>query len=330
MLPTLVAAAVVLAAQSQTGWAQPLAVGALKAPSSGPLIVASAQSALPEGMKLRLFDSGDQVAAAATSGEIDVGASELTADFFKAAGRGALTIIAGTAREERAFHLVAYVVANDAYEKGLRTLDDLKGRTIGLAQLGSPAHYALSLLAVKRRTDLSSARLVPLQTAAASAAAVRESAVDVAVLPRAAALPMVQRDQAKLLGWVSDETPWQTAVIFTTRKTVAENRPALENFVRSYRKAAREFSEAFLQKGEDGRPKDGARAADMLQLLSSALGEPPERLRRAIPYVDPEGRLFVKDVQNQLAFYQRLGLVDTGADPRSIVDLSFVKEHVAR
>src|SRR5919106_864944 len=68
MLPTLVAAAVVLAAQSQSAWAQPLAVGALKAPSSGPLIVAHAQNARPEGMKLRLFESGDQVAAAATSG----------------------------------------------------------------------------------------------------------------------------------------------------------------------------------------------------------------------------------------------------------------------
>jgi NitT/TauT family transport system substrate-binding protein len=330
MLRTLVAAAVALAALCQTAAAQPLTVGALRAPSSGPIIVANAQGALADGMKLRLFDSPDQVVAAATSGEIDVGASELTADFFKAASRGALTIIAGTARAERAFNLVAYVAANDAYEKGLRTLDDLRGRTIGIAQLGSPAHYALSLLAAKRRIDLSSARLVPLQTAAASAAAVRESAVDVAVLPRAAALPLVQRNQAKLLGWVSDETPWQTGAIFTTRKTIVERRAALESFLRSYRKAAREFSEAFLQKGEDGRPKDGARAGDMLQVLSSALRERPEQLRSVIPYVDPEGKLFVKDVQNQLVFYQRLGLAAAGVDARGMVDLSFVKEHVAQ
>ena len=50
-------------------------------------------------------------------------------------------------------------------------------------------------------------------------------------------------------------------------------------------------------------------------------------VRVGLPYVDPEARLNVGDVYNQVEFWQSQGLVDRAVDAKAILDLSFVKGH---
>ena len=51
-----------------------------------------------------------------------------------------------------------------AFEKGLKSLADLPGHSVGITQVGSTFHYSLGVLAQKRGFDLASMRLVPLQS----------------------------------------------------------------------------------------------------------------------------------------------------------------------
>ena len=115
--------------------------------------------------------------------------------------------------------------------------------------------------------------------------------------------------------------------IFAAPRTIAERRPQLEKFLRAYRKGAQDFHAAFLTRSADGKPFEGADAAAYLAIFAKYTGQPIDQLRLGIPYIDPEGRLLVRDIYHQIAWYQAQGLVDKSVDPGAVLDLSFVKGH---
>ena len=41
-------------------------------------------------------------------------------------------------------------------------------------------------------------------------------------------------------------------------------------------------------------------------------------------YMDPRGRLLVKNVYDQVAWYKKQGLVDAAVDAKTLLDLSYV------
>jgi NitT/TauT family transport system substrate-binding protein len=65
----------------------------------------------------------------------------------------------------------------------------------------------------------------------------------------------------------------------------------------------------------------------MLAIVAKAVQQPPERIAVGLPYVDPEGRLNVADIYNQVAFWQSQGQVDKTVEAKAIIDLSFVRGH---
>ena len=49
------------------------------------------------------------------------------------------------------------------------------------------------------------------------------------------------------------------------------------------------------------------------------------KVEAATFYIDPQARLDVADLENQIAWYKSQGLVDAAVDPNAFIDLSFVK-----
>jgi NitT/TauT family transport system substrate-binding protein len=310
--------------------AEKLRVGVLKLASSGGVFVATERGYFTaEGVdvELRFFDAAQPIAVAAVAGDIDVGVTGLTAGFYNLAGKGALRIIAGQSREEPGYHLIAYLASKRAYDAGLAALRDLPGHAVGISQVGSTFHYSIGLLAEKLGFPLSSLKLVPLQSMANMAAALKGNQVDASLIPATIALPMIARGEAHGLGWVGDETPWQLGAIFTTARAVADRRGALENFVAGYCHGAREVHGAFLI--NDGTPRSDITlqqqrgGSDLLAIIAKYTGQSPEQLRDGIPYIDPEAKLLVDDIYRQVAWYQSQGLVDRSVEAQAILDLSF-------
>jgi NitT/TauT family transport system substrate-binding protein len=62
----------------------------------------------------------------------------------------------------------------------------------------------------------------------------------------------------------------------------------------------------------------------MLEVLPKYTGQSPGDLEAGIPYVDREGRLLVRDIYHQIAWYQGQGLVDKGVDGARILDFSLI------
>jgi NitT/TauT family transport system substrate-binding protein len=313
--------------------ADKIKVGLLKFSTNGPTFIALEKGYFAErGIEpsLVFFDAAQPIAVAAVSGDIDVGVTGVAAGFYNLAGKGALAIIAAQSREEPGYANNAILISNHAWDGGLKSYKDLGGHSVAVTTVGSPTHYAIAAIAEKESVPLDSIRIVPMQTNSNQVSAVAGGQVDAAVIPATLAIPLIQRKDAHLLGWAGDEVSWQLGAIFVKKSMIADHRKLLENYVAAYRRAAREFYDAFLHKGPDGKPQEGAEAPQLLAILGKYLGQKPEQVKQGIAFVDPDGRLLVKDIERQVAWYQAHGMVDKSVDATAIVDRSFVDGHYDR
>ena len=322
--------AAVLGLASSANAAEKVRIGLLKFSTNGPTFIAVDKGYFAaEGIDASLvyFDAAQPIAVAAVSGAIDVGVTGVAAGFYNLAGKGALAIIAAQSREEPGYPNNGILVSNHAWDGGLRSYKDLAGHSVAVTTVGSPTHYAITLIAEKVGIPLDSIRIVPVQTNSNQVSAVAGGQVDAGVIPVTLALPMLNHGSAHLLGWAGDVAPWQLGAIFVKKSMIAEHRPLLVAYLRAYRRAARKFYDAFLVKGPDGKPQEGADAPALLDILSKYLGQTPAQIKPGIAFADPDGRLLVDDIHRQIAWYQAHGMVDKSVDPAAIVDLSFTASH---
>ena len=140
--------------------------------------------------------------------------------------------------------------------------------------------------------------------------------------PAGSALRVVEHGEAKLLGWVGDETPWQVAAAFTATAT-ANDRPAtVEHVLRAYRRAVREYCDAFI--AADGTRRDGPSAPQILAIIAKYAEQPIEEVDIGVPYVDLEMRLDVEDVLHQIAWYKANGMVKGPVNGEELIDKRYV------
>ena len=96
--------------------AEPLRIGLLHTLSPAPLYIAMERGYFrDEGLdaSFRFFEAAQPIAAAAVSGDIDVGITALTGGFFSLAGRGTLKVIGGGLHEQKGYEGTAVLVVEE-------------------------------------------------------------------------------------------------------------------------------------------------------------------------------------------------------------------------
>jgi len=127
---------------------------------------------------------------------------------------------------------------------------------------------------------------------------------------------------AKLLGWVGDETPWQTAVTFTTPKMIEQHKATVEAFLRALKAGAKYYHDAYT--GSDEKPKDGPNAAEVTGILAKYTGLTAEQVKASLAHVDAGERVDVKDIIHQVEWFQSQKMVKEDVKPASVMDSSLV------
>lgn len=305
--------------------AENIKIGVIKTTGPTPVFIAQEQGYFAaEGVPAELvyFDSSQPIALAVGSGAIDFGATGFAAGFYSLAGQGELKIISGGyAREAPAFHNLGYVVSNQAHDGGLTSLKNVASHSVAVSQVGSPPHYALSLLIEKYGLDAKTIRVLPLQSISNMVSAVSGAQADATILPASAALPLTQTGQAVLLGWVGDETPWEFGAAFTATRTVDKRRDTVERFLRALHHGVHDCHDAFV--GADGKPANAPPAATV-EILAKHTGLTPKAIESALPYCDAEARVDVDDVMHQVAWYESQGMLKPGIKRDTIIDQRYV------
>jgi NitT/TauT family transport system substrate-binding protein len=322
---TLGGALVFFGASMQPAAAEDVTIGVLNTTSTAPVFLAVDRGYFKqEGLNAKIvpFDSAQPVALAAVSGDIDFGTTGVTSAFYTLAGQGALRIVSGAYSERKGFHYNAFVASKGAYAAGVTSLKALPGHSFALTQMGSPPHYVIGVVAEKLGLDLKSIRLLPLQSIPNQVSALTGNQVDVAMLQASIALPMIDRGDAKLLSWVSDEMSWQLGVIFSSTKTANDKADLVRRTLKAIAHGRQDYVEAFIS--PDGSLKMGPKSGEVLDFLAKKLSQTPAQVKQGLLYMDREGRLDEDDILRQVAWYKAQGMLKGDIDGKSIIDSRYV------
>ena len=302
-------------------------VGVLRLQSSAPVFIAQEKGYFREvglDVELKFFDAAQPIAVATTSGDVDFGITAFTAGLYNLAGKGTLKVIGGMSREKAGYPLIGYFASNKAYAAGLKTPKDLAGKRVAMTQVGSSFHYSLGLLADKYGFKVSDVTIVPLQSLSNAAAALKGETVDAALLPVSTARKLMDDGGAKLLGWVGDETPWQLGAVFASPKTLA-NKALVTKLLTALERADREYHDVVLSTVKDGNAAINDKTKPLLEIIAKYTNLSVDQVVGNCAYVDPDGKLDVKNVDNQIKWLQGQGFVDKGFDADTIIDKDYVK-----
>jgi len=302
-------------------------VGVLRLSSSAPVFIAQDKGYFRDAgieIELKFFDAAQPIAVATTSGDVDIGITAFTAGLYNLAGKGTLKVIGGMSREKAGYPLIGYFASNQAYANGLKTPKDLAGKRVAVTQTGSSFHYSLGLLADKYGFKLADVKIVPLQSLSNAAAALKGETVDAALLPVTTARKLMDDGGARLLGWVGDETPWQLGAVFASPKTLT-NKPLVTKLLAALARADREYHDVILASIKDGKADITETTKPLLEIIAKYTNLPVEQVVANCAYIDADGKLDVRNVDNQIKWMQEQGFVDKGFDAEAIVARDYVK-----
>ena len=302
-------------------------IGVLRLSSSAPVFIAQDKGYFREAgldVELKFFDAAQPIAVATTSGDIDFGVTAFTAGLYNLAGKGVLKVIGGMSREKAGYPLIGYFASNNAYAAGLKTPKDLAGKRVAVTQVGSSFHYSLGLLADKYGFKLADVKIIPLQSLSNAAAALKGETVDAALLPISTARKLMDEGGAKFLGWVGDETPWQLGAVFASPKTLT-NKVQVTKLLGVLAKADREYHDVILAAMKDGVAPVNEQTKPLLEIIAKYTNLPVEQVVGNCAYIDPDGKLDVKNVDNQIKWLQEQGFADKGFDANAIIARDYVE-----
>ncbi len=298
-------------------------VGVLKLTSSAVLFLGVEKGYFKEfGLEPELvyFQAAQPVAVALASGDVEVGATGLTAGLFNiVAGGVQIWIVADKGREWPDHNLTALLVRKDLYDAGARTMRDLKGKRIGITQVGSTFHYNIGRYLEKEGMAPGDVELVPLQALPALNDALVARRVDAV----ATAEPFVSRLETAGAGVTivrtGDTFPWQIATMMYSAK-FARDRAHAVAFMKGYVKASRHYFDAVLA------ATSGPAHDEVVAITAKYTGASPELIRKGFPYQDRDGRLMPGDVGRQTAWWHQQKLLKAPVAEKDIVDESFLRD----
>jgi len=305
-------------------------IGALKLSSSAPLFIGVDKGFFKEyGIEPELvfFQAAAPIATALATGQIEVGATGITAALYNIVlGGEQIWLVADKGREWPGYPLTGIVVQKELYEGGLRQIADLKGKRVGITTLGSTFHYSLGNILEKSGLKLEDVRVVPLQTMPAAIEALKGKQVDAILLPQPFPGTAEAQGFGKILFWAGDLHPWQTVAVFYSRKFAADRQRAVA-FMKGYVKASRYYFDAVLVQ-KDGRPAPGANYDEVVRITAKYTEARPEVIRLGFPFQDRNARLLVTDIERQMKWWTDNGFMKRTVALKGIVDTSFVEEAV--
>lgn len=301
-------------------------LGMLRLTSSAPLFIAMDKGYFTEeGIEIdpQWFDAAQPIAVATASSQIDVGATGITAGLYNMAAQGQkLYIVADKGREEKGFPSSALLANTAAYDDGLQSIEDLRGKRIGMTQKGSTYEYMIGRLLESRGLSLDDVTLVPLGKLSAVMAALQSGQIDACVLNEPNVSKSITEGYGRLIIQVGDVIPYQTSAVFYSPE-FAQNTDVGTRFMKAYHKACQDYYAAAIEK------KDPALLDEAIAIIAKYVKAPEEDIRVSLPYIDRDGRLLDGDIQTQIDWYTDHGLMNGALNASDVINETFLESAIS-
>ena len=284
-----------------------------------------ASSGVRRRAELVFFQAAAPIATALAAGQLDVGRPGLTAALYNIVlGGEKLWIVADKGREWPGYPLTGSSCRRSCWDAGLRSIEDLKGKRIGVTQLGSTFHYHLGNCSRSTASRWHDVKIVPLQAMPPPWRRAREAGRCHPAPPAVPGAPPWPTGFGKILAWAGDLYLWQIATVFYS-DSFAQDRARAVAFMKGYVKASRYYFDAVLVQ-KDGRSRPARLTTRSWRSPRStparARGHPARASRsrtEAAGYWSP-------DIERQIEWWVTARLHEAALPLKSIVDTSFLEE----
>ncbi len=304
-------------------------VGLLPLTSSAPIFIAVEEGLFAkEGLdpELKFMQAAQPIAAALAAGEIDVGATGLTAGLYNALATGLdAKIVADKGREWPGYRLTGIVVSKAAWDRGVRKVEDLRGKRVGVTQIGSTFHYMLGNILEKHGIPLSQVQIVPLGGLQALAEALGSEKLEAVFIAQPLCSEAEAKGTGRVLVWSGDELKYQIAAIFMSGK-FWEKRDLAKAFMRAYIRACRIYHDECLGLDVLGKPSRGKNFERVMAQIGKYTGLSPERIAGDLSYNQRNGELMWEDIPRQIKWYRTQGMLSQEPDPGKFLDRALWEE----
>ncbi|MCM3077710.1 ABC transporter substrate-binding protein [Brevibacillus invocatus] len=311
--------------QGQAAEAVSLEIGMLKLTSSAPLFIGIEKGFFQEegiDAKAKWFDAAQPIAVATAAGSVDVGATGITASLYNMVSGGQkLVIVADKGREQAGYSSSALLYPSDS---PLKSIEELKGKKLGITQTGSTYHYMAGKLLEKHGLTLQDIELIPLNNIKGLMEALKSKQVDAVLLNEPNISTVVEEGYGKVIAQVGDEMEYQTSGIFFSPK-FAENKDAAQRFLKAYAKATQYYYDAVLNK-VDGKIVPGENYDEVVNIIAKYTDQEADMIKKGMPYMDRDGKLLESDIKTQVEWYAKEKLIDKVIDTSEIVNTQLLED----
>lgn len=283
--------------------------------SSSPAFIAKIKGYYQaEGIKVHFEfkESAQAVAEAVASNKADIGITGITSALLNLMQANPMKIIAGQYREVKGHPGSVFITNNNAYEKGLTDINQLRGgERFGMTTIGSTFHHWFAKTVNKLNFNLADFQLVPLTSVKQMHNSLVNNEVDIIITSALAADNLIQQHQAHIIGAVADYSPGQLGVVFTLATSLTENKKAIGQFINAYKKGCADYNRIMIEQ------KDETAFSMLLTKLNDYL-EPKLQstmhAQKSIKVISADGSYNKEELIDTINWYQQSGLVNQPVD----------------
>ena len=279
-----------------------------------------------EGIKVNFvsFDAAARMIAPFASGDLDVGGGGISAGLFNAVTRGVkIRIVADKSTSAPGLSTSSLVVRHKLVESGAyKDPRDLKGRKIAVPAPGTGTSTSLNRYFQTFGFSLKDVELVSMAFPQ-MVQALQNDAVDGAFLTEPSFTRAILDRVADVVA--SDDRMFpnhQIAVTIFSERFIARDRATAVGFMKAMLRGTRDY----LAATPHGK-LDGPGAEDIIAILNqyTVIKDPQVYRQIGVHNVDPDGRLNLDSLAEDLAYFQSEGLIEgkavlSDATDRTIAD----------
>jgi NitT/TauT family transport system substrate-binding protein len=289
---------------------QSVSVGIVGSISDAPFFIAEAKNFFTdEGLKVdtSTFDSASTMIAPLAAGQLDVGAGAVSVGLYNAIERGVrIKIVADKARNSPGYSYSAIMVRKSLIDSGkVKSFADFKGLNVAVTGPGITDLSTIDQAMHQGGLTIDDAKVVYLSMGQ-QVAAYANGAIDASLTAEPSVTRILDQKSAVNFASVASFYPnQQTAVVLYSEQFIQRRDLALR-FMRAYLRAARYYNGAL--KGGHFAGERGDEVVDILAQYSSVKDK--ALLHRISPNaIDPDGKLYMRSLNIDLAFFVRHGWV---------------------
>ena len=304
-------------------------VGLLSLTSHAPSIIADGKGYFAaQNLKVEFvsFQAAQPMAVAIASGDVDFGVTAISGSLISLAEKDVIRIIGGALTEAGDVPGQRILVSRAAYDEGVTTPAKLKGRSFGNTTAGSSFHYMAHKIADKEGFPRSEIHLKTLQKVPAVIAALKSGQVDAWSIVPNIAEGLTKDGSVVDIGRVADYIDgYQVTVIFTSKALATGKRDLVQRFLKGFGQGVDTYNAALVDKTLGPAETDEVVAMIHKYVYSSdPLEKATPRIKAGAMRISPNGRLNLKSVEDQLAWFKSEDLVPPGVTMQQLVDTSYV------